>query len=253
MITIIDRAEKRVVSQIRCSKFTYDWGKESRYVLSPSDNAVCLAKTWEVVEDYATSYEAIEGLLSYYKQEYEEQNPQQALCFKLSHLLGHLSDREAIERSIVYIENSTSFYLVDHDSIEIDRVTLFDVAERVVPEYEAVVYRYGWVWGFLRWGEYEPIVRADSLREAELSLRQMLEYYIESGKRFTLCNDLTEVQTAVLHGMRRLVSIQNKLFADTDDTDAMDKLEQNARELSNYMQAWDEFVAEGTFEGWDWR
>lgn len=252
MITIIDKPTKTIVRQTNAAKFIKDWGGESAYRLDDINESVRLRKTLETVEQYPTFYEAIEGLLSYYKQEYEEQNPQQALCFKLSHLLGHLSDREAIERSIVYIENSTSFYLVDHDSIEIDRVTLFDVAERVVPEYEAVVYRYGWVWGFLRWGEYEPIVRADSLREAELSLRQMLEYYIESGKRFTLCNDLTEVQTAVLHGMRRLVSIQNKLFADTADTDAMDKLEQNAKELSNYMQAWDEFVAEGTFEGWDW-
>lgn len=251
MITIIDKPTKTIAQQIKAAKFIEDWDNESAYILDDINNSVRLRNTLETVEQYPTFYEAIEGLLAYYKQEYEERNPQQVLCFKLSHLLGHLSDREAIERSIVYIENSTSFYLVDHDSIEIDRVTLFDVAERVVPEYEAVVYRYGWVWGLLRSGEYEPIVSADSLAEAELSLRQKLEYYIESGKRFTLCNDLTEVQTAVLHEMRRLVSVQNKLFADTDGIDLMDKLEQNAKELSNYMQAWDEFVAAADYEEWE--
>lgn len=252
MITIIDKPTKTIVRQTNAAKFIEDWDSESAYILDDINNSVRLRNTLETVEQYPTFYEAVEGLLSYYKQEYEEQNPQQVMCFKLSHLLGHLSDIEALERSIVYIENSTSFYLVDHDSIEIDRVTIFDVAERVYPEYEAVVYRYGWVWGFLRSGKYEAIVSADSLSEAERDLRRQIEYYIETDKSFTLCNDLTEVQTAVLHEMRRLVSVQNKLFGDTDGLDPMDKLEQNAKEMSKYMIAWDEFVAEGTFEGWDW-
>lgn len=262
MITIIDRDEKRVVSQIRCSKFIYDWSKESRYVLSPSDNAVCLTKTWEVVEDYATFYEAIEGLLSYYKQEYEERNTQQVLCFTLSQLMAYLPDGEALELSIANIENCTSFYLVDHDRVEIDRVTLFDVAERAYPQYEFVGYRYGWVWGLLCTGGYEPILQAATLPEAESLLYERLQPRLD-GKPLFVCQTVGQAQTEVMHAMRKLVLAQKQIFDGAavmvDDegntapmTDSLlDRLEQHTRELARYMQEWDEFVSVADYEEWE--